>query len=529
MIIDLEAAKSVEALTSCDVCIIGAGAAGTFLASKLTKAQLTVVVLEAGGLETSKVRRPRSEPLCRRRNYAGIRGGRTFGFGGTTSLWGGQLIQLTPGDFDQRNVVGACSWPVSKKILMPYYDDVDDALGLSKKSINKWGLLNKRRVALENFDIRVSRWIPFRKRNFANAFGKKIKKSNSVTLYVNANVSSYDVDTSNEGAPRLESVTAFNASKTKQVKVNSRYFIICAGALESTRLILEIDEILNGKIKQSGAPLGQYFSDHLSINCGQVEVHDHSAFLKLIAPRFIDGVMLTSRFELSESTQQSIPMVSGFVQFVFQTPRLTGVDLVRSVVTFLQTGRFDFACSLSELGAMFWDLVNIFFWRVWHKRLWIPRDSVFSVQVDVEQVLNEKNQIYFDCERGEEESRLVVDWEISSSDWTNINYIARQFMQAFNHSEASAAAKVKHIVVDNSEQHASAYDVYHPTGALRMGDNPVDSVVDENLKVWQLDNCFVSSTLVFPSAGSANPGYTHLALTSRLSEHLQTLCLQSDQ
>lgn len=64
------------------------------------------------------------------------------------------------------------------------------------------------------------------------------------------------------------------------------------------------------------------------------------------------------------------------------------------------------------------------------------------------------------------------------------------------------------------------YDVYHPTGSLRMGSQPANSVTDANLRVWGLENCYVSSTAVFPSAGSANPGLMHLALTARLAEHL---------
>ncbi|HIF39205.1 MAG TPA: hypothetical protein EYQ69_08400 [Gemmatimonadetes bacterium] len=64
------------------------------------------------------------------------------------------------------------------------------------------------------------------------------------------------------------------------------------------------------------------------------------------------------------------------------------------------------------------------------------------------------------------------------------------------------------------------YDVYHPTGSLRMGTTPSNSVVDGNLKLWSADNCYITSTAVFPSSGSANPGMTHLALTARLAKHI---------
>ena len=56
-----------------------------------------------------------------------------------------------------------------------------------------------------------------------------------------------------------------------------------------------------------------------------------------------------------------------------------------------------------------------------------------------------------------------------------------------------------------------------------MGSLKSDSVVDRNLRLWETENCYVSTTAVFPTAGSANPGMTHLALTARLSSHIVDL------
>jgi choline dehydrogenase-like flavoprotein len=54
-----------------------------------------------------------------------------------------------------------------------------------------------------------------------------------------------------------------------------------------------------------------------------------------------------------------------------------------------------------------------------------------------------------------------------------------------------------------------------------MGSKPINSVVDSELRLWGCPNCYVSSTAVFPLAGSTNPGLTHLALTARLADHLE--------
>ena len=52
-----------------------------------------------------------------------------------------------------------------------------------------------------------------------------------------------------------------------------------------------------------------------------------------------------------------------------------------------------------------------------------------------------------------------------------------------------------------------------------MGKNK-ESVVDENLKVWGLENLWVVSTGVLPSAGTANPTFTMLCLAERLTEQI---------
>ena len=80
---------------------------------------------------------------------------------------------------------------------------------------------------------------------------------------------------------------------------------------------------------------------------------------------------------------------------------------------------------------------------------------------------------------------------------------------------------------ENLDSIESLYDVYHPSGTLRMGSKPEGSVVDLNLKVWAADNVYVSSTAVLPAAGSANPTFVQLALTARLADHLVKMAQQA--
>ena len=61
---------------------------------------------------------------------------------------------------------------------------------------------------------------------------------------------------------------------------------------------------------------------------------------------------------------------------------------------------------------------------------------------------------------------------------------------------------------------------FHPSGTLRMGFDANTGVVDRNLKVFGVENLFVSGACVFPTAGTANPTETIVALAHRLADHL---------
>lgn len=58
-------------------------------------------------------------------------------------------------------------------------------------------------------------------------------------------------------------------------------------------------------------------------------------------------------------------------------------------------------------------------------------------------------------------------------------------------------------------------------GTTRMHASPKHGVVDANCRVHGVNNLFVVGSSVFPTAGSANPTLTILALAIRLADHIK--------
>ena len=84
----------------CDVCIIGAGAAGLYLGNHLAIKGKSVVILEAGGRVCGDSASIGIETDFTSDVYPGATLGRAFGLGGSTSRWGGLLV--THSDHDVR-------------------------------------------------------------------------------------------------------------------------------------------------------------------------------------------------------------------------------------------------------------------------------------------------------------------------------------------------------------------------------------------------------------------------------------------
>jgi choline dehydrogenase-like flavoprotein len=73
-----------------------------------------------------------------------------------------------------------------------------------------------------------------------------------------------------------------------------------------------------------------------------------------------------------------------------------------------------------------------------------------------------------------------------------------------------------HIFLENDDWKNLLSDVNHHMGGTKMSDSKEFGVVDNELKVWGVNNLFVCSSSVFPTSSHSNPTLTTLALASRL-------------
>jgi choline dehydrogenase-like flavoprotein len=231
--------------------------------------------------------------------------------------------------------------------------------------------------------------------------------------------------------------------------------------------------------------------------------------------------MHTPRLELTGNAQARLGLTSAFAHFTFLTHGDSGFDVVRQWLRRRQGEQHKLGFLPSTAIKAIGDVAALGYWKTFHRRLWFPRDADLLLQVDIEQMPNWDSHLSLTNGRDDlGRKRLIIDWSIRTEDIEVIRKVVHRISRAWERSSLKHFARMEPIPLERFDDFASLHDVYHPTGSLRMGVGPGSSVVDQDLRLWAIDNCYISSTAVFPSSGSANPGLTHLALTARLAGHL---------
>ncbi|MEM9840081.1 MAG: GMC family oxidoreductase, partial [Pseudomonadota bacterium] len=114
MLLDFKAAPPEAFAGPWDLCVIGTGPAGMTVARSVAKQGGRVLLLEAGALgptqESQDIYAGKSVGSI---DYPGVQRYRLRQFGGTSMHWAGRCALFDRIDFENRDVFGMPSWPIS--------------------------------------------------------------------------------------------------------------------------------------------------------------------------------------------------------------------------------------------------------------------------------------------------------------------------------------------------------------------------------------------------------------------------------
>ncbi len=130
LITDLAEEINHDAKVETDVLVVGAGIAGIFLAVRLRRLGIRVVILESGSRTQAEQVHPLNRVVQLGESYNGASAGRFRCLGGTSTRWGGALIPFAPNDLLPRTYLNLSGFPIEAGDITKYINDVEGMFGV---------------------------------------------------------------------------------------------------------------------------------------------------------------------------------------------------------------------------------------------------------------------------------------------------------------------------------------------------------------------------------------------------------------
>ena len=542
MIVDFDSVGAERAL-QCDVCIVGGGAVGLTLAVSLAEAGVDVLVLEGGGQTLEN----RSQALQRGESvghpFPNIDVGRYRVLGGTTTFWGGQVAPFDSFVTSERPWAGHAAWPIAAHELDKYFQRAYGLLGLGDAQLEDdkvWALLGVAKPALgSRLDIVMTRWL--KTRNFSKLFAKNLASPTGPRVMTHANVVAIRL----RGDRKAVQSLAIRSLDGKTAEVSAKRFVLAGGSLEITRLLLH--PLADGVTApwSDHAHLGRLLIDHLDCVAGDVKVLDHKRFRELFDNIFVGGHKYYPKLRLATHTQREEGLVDIAAQFRYRTRFSEHLEYLKMFLRSLREGGVPKSIGSTDRWVMKMLKVNEGEGRVSllslpghiaavaatsvplalryfkDRRSFKPRDAEVTLALFCEQLPTDRSRIRLGDQLDELGLRRVqVDWQIDGRELATMRRFGLLIKEELERQGIAELSLDPRLLALDPAFVGEIFDAIHQMGCTRMGRGPEDGFVDADLKVFGLDNLYITGATVFPSTGFANPTFTAIALSLRLGDHL---------
>lgn len=476
------------------VCIIGGGISGLTTAYALTQnfENIKVTIIESGSEKINSNSQKLNNILVNGDKYNGIKNGQYRVLGGNSLRWGGQMIKNLESQLGPRDHINIDKWPIKYNDIYKYSNEVNSFIGI--KNINKEKILNQIRklLSLEKNQVQISEWQPYKKRNFYNLTKEVLQRNKNVKILKNTTIDKLHIKYQNK-LKKVSYATTINS----QSKIFSDVFILSAGAIQTSSILLK--SIKNSKV-------GRNFTDHLSIKLASIDKNDYKKIKYCLNPFFKNKQFFYPRIHLPLDMQKKYKLPSAFMHLQIIGKKNSALELIKKIMRNMQEANLSFyeILNLFKIITEIPYLFRLTLAKYFGGKIPIPNNAELALYIDIEQLPSSSNFIK------KNKSNTVINWKHNKNISTTIN-IFKEYLD--NGIFKKYAIKVKWL--DEKKFKANLYDTYHPCGGTIMSLKSNEAVVNNDLKVKEIENLYVLSTSVFPTSASANPTFTLLCLIFR--------------
>ncbi len=529
-VIDLQSVGEArpDALTVCDLCIVGSGPAGSTIARELSGTGMRVTLLESGGFVRSSdadalntvenVGYPRLEDQWAVRNRI---------VGGSSHTWGGRCAPFDAIDLERRPWIADSGWPFAIEELTPYLDRSAAYLGLAVghgfSDERFWSLAGHKRP---RFVPHSPSLLPFfwqfsrdteesylyehmrLGRNLAERLGS------NVTLVTGATVSRVDPVASGRSVASVE-IAAKDGSRCT---LSTGTVVLCGGGIENARLLLCSDTIVTKGLGNDRDIVGRYFMDHLRGPVGSFEVAGSASLQKCFGRYNVRGNLFRAGLRLSPEVQAEERLLNCAAWLGETLAPDDPWNVLKRVIRGKPDLPGDLLVAAANAGLLLRGLKDYIV-----EGNGVPR-KLESLTLDCmcDQTPDRDSRVMLSDQRDRHGMRRpLIDWRVHDDEARTARRIAKLASEEFSRMNLPAL-KVEDWVRDGHDFPKTFKDVAHPSGTTRMSEDPCRGVVDASCRVHGIDGLYIAGSSIFPTIGHCNPTQMIVALALRLADRLKT-------
>ncbi len=501
------------------VIVIGGGTLGLYLAHELAGKNREVLVIEAGGRGLDNF--PPDGYESTGKAHEGIRLGRARCLGGTSNLWGGQLVEFQATDFAGRDWLPDSKWPVSFEEIAPYYPVTYENLGIPPELIDDAAVFARVGGVPAEFkdgiELFLTRWLKIP--SFAASYAASLENQPNPAVLLEHTVTGFR---GNGGT--IDAVKVVDRQGNHHW-IEGGQFILASGTIEIARLLLHSAASADWDCPwRWNRNIGAFFQDHPVGRVGSVEVLDRKRFFKTFSTLVVSGHKFQPKLRLQDEALRNARILNIQAMMSFESSVSENLVYLKQFLKALLYRR-----KFGSLGELVKNLtacgrhVLPLMWKyVTENRILVPSSSKISLVIQGEQTPVRESRITIDPSVNDASGlpRVILDWKLGDEELRSVRDFALRCDEALQASGLARLHLSDELLREDPRFLENLRDNYHLVGGARMGESDQDGVVDRDLKVFGTSNLHVVGAATFRTTSNANTTFTALAFATRLAEHL---------
>jgi choline dehydrogenase-like flavoprotein len=531
-----------------EVCIIGAGPAGTTLAREFIGQDFRVCLLESGGTKPDENIRALCKGEVIEELSQNLYKSRCRQFGGAANLWKDRtgenhysvrLLPLDKIDFEKRDWLPYSGWPFEKSQLNPFYERAQHLCRLRPFAYDAEDWEDEQTPRLPFTGNRITTTMyQFGPRNvFTHELRTEIKQASNITTYLNTNVVDIETDDTAKTVTRVQ-VASLQGNK---FWVAAKIVILATGGIENARLLLLSNNTQIAGLGNQNDLVGRFFMEHPVFRFGvfipsNKQIFNSTALYDL---RWANNILVMGKLTVNEAVMRQRQLLNSCMMLL-PRPKVYEAQAIKSVKILLSSSRRaeipkDALKHLSNAIGGVDDIITFIYRRAFNLKRYPynlnqggwsraqvneRRFNSFEIIAATEQAPNPDIRVTLGSERDRLGLRKIqpIRWH-----WSDIEIHSILQLQGIFGEEIAQAGlgQFQSWVELDGRTKPKCNGGYHHMGTTRMHIDPKQGVVNENCRVHGVSNLFIAGSSVFPTGGAANPTLTIIALAIRLADHVK--------